>query len=82
VSSTKPDYEAVRRWVAGLPTAAQCARAEVEPFLEMTPEERLATWAQLQRSMNEFVRSHPPIEDPQNRDFWHHWRDPAYGRPR
>ena len=68
--------------MAGLPSAAESARAEVAPFLDMTVEERLAIWARLQRSMDAVVRLNPPIDDPAARDFWRHWRDPMYGRSR
>ncbi len=82
MTSATPEHEAVRRWIASLPSAEESARAEVAPFLDMTPEERLQIWAKLQRSMDEFVRLHPPVDDPADREFWRHWRDPMHGRPR
>jgi len=82
VSSTEREFDAVRKWAASLPSAGECARTEVEPFLDMTPEDRLVVWSRPQRSMDALVRLNPPIEDPADSDFWRHWRDPAYGRPR
>ena len=67
------------------PTHAATVRAEVEPFRTMTPAERLAWFVRLQKSMDAFVRMRPDAaesRDPADREFWRHWRDPAYGRPR
>jgi hypothetical protein len=41
------DFDAVRKWVAMLPTDEESIRAEVEPFRDMTPAERLRWWVQL-----------------------------------
>jgi hypothetical protein len=69
-------------WLARRPSDRETAREEIEPFLDMTPDERLKCFEGLQRAMDVFVRMHRPVDDPANRDFWRHWRDPGYGRPR
>jgi hypothetical protein len=82
VSSDDAVREAVARWVASLPTAAECARAEVEPFRDLTPAERLEWFVSLQKSMDAFVRLRTPSPDPGQNEFWRHWKDPQHGRPR
>jgi hypothetical protein len=82
VSSTKPDFESVRRWVASLPSAEECARAEIAPFLDMTVAERLAVFDSLQRDADEMLAGRMPLHDPADDDWWRRWRDPSYGRPR
>lgn len=74
--------EAAARWVASLPSAAECARAEVEPFLHMTIAERLAVFAELQREAERMLAGRIPVRDPAEADdFAARWRDPAVGRP-
>jgi len=73
--------EAVARWVASLPSAAECARAEVEPFLHMTIAERLAVFDALQRAGDQLLAGRMPVRDPADDDFAARWRDPAVGRP-
>ena len=73
--------EAAARWVASLPSAAECARAEVEPFLRMTIAERLAVFDELQREADRMLAGKMPVRDPQDDDFAARWRDPAVGRP-
>jgi len=82
VTSTKPDFDAVKRWVAGLPTAEECARAEIEPFLDMTVAERLAVFDSLQRDADVLLAGRAPLRDPADDDWWRRWRDPSHGRPR
>jgi hypothetical protein len=82
VSSTEPDFDAVRRWTAMLPTAEECARAEVAPFLEMTVAERLAVFDSLQRDADRVLGGRMPARDPSDDDWWMRWRDPGVGRPR
>lgn len=73
--------EAAARWVASLPSATECARAEVEPFLRMTIAERLAVFEALQREVDRMLAGRMPVRDPQDDDFAARWRDPAVGRP-
>ena len=74
--------EDVAKWLARLPTAAECARNEVEPFLRMTVAERLAVFEQLQRDGDALLAGRMPVRDPQDDDFGERWRDPTVGRPR
>jgi hypothetical protein len=60
-------------------------RAEVEPFRHMTPAERLQWFVKLQKSMDAFVRlrgAAAMANERRDPEFWRHWKDPAYGRPK
>lgn len=82
MSSDAPDFDAVRRWVASLPTAEECARREVEPYLRMSAAERLAIFDALQRDADLLLGDRPSVRDPaEAEDFARRWRDPSVGRP-
>jgi hypothetical protein len=65
-----------------LPSAAECARAEVEPFLRMTVAERLAILEELQRAADVLLAGRMPTPDPSDADFPLRWSDPSIGCPR
>ena len=81
MSAPDPPMLTVEEWLARRPSHAASVREEVEPFRRMTPAERLRWFVRLQKSMDAFVRLHPPARDPAEDDFWKHWRDPSHGRP-
>jgi hypothetical protein len=72
----------VDQWLARRPSHAESVLEEAEPFRQMTPAERLEWFEKLQRSMDAFVRLHPPRREPAEDDFWRRWRDPTHGRSR
>lgn len=82
VADDDPPMLTVEEWLARLPSAEECARAEVEPYAHMSVAERIAVFDGLQRDADLVLAGRPPVRDPADDDWWLRWRDPSVGRPR
>ena len=65
--------------VPHVPTDEDTARRDVEPYLDMTPEERLLVFASLLADMDALLDGRMPVEAPD--DLRIRWKDPSIGRP-
>ncbi len=72
----------VARYMALAPDDATWARAAVEPYATMTPEERLDALAALNGWMDFLLAGRPPETEDGERPFWMLWRNPGLGRAR
>lgn len=76
----EPEFESVRRWVASLPTATECAQTEYDRLKDMTIAERLAVFDALHRDAVTLLAGREPLRDPADDEWWRRWQDPTYGR--
>ena len=80
MATDEPDFDAVQRWVASLPTAEECARAEYERMKDLTVAERLAVFDALHRDGVALLAGREPLRDPADDEWWRRWQDPNHGR--
>ena len=80
VSCQEPDFDAVRRWIATLPTAEECARAEYDRLKDLSIAERLAVFDSLHRDAVTLLAGRAPLGDPTDDEWWRRWQDPNHGR--
>lgn len=81
-AAPKDGASEVREWLAALPSEEECIRASVEPFRDMTPQQRWDAFRALLRGMDVLLAGRPPIREDGEHPIWRHWMDSDLGRPR
>ena len=72
----------VAEFIALAPSDAEWARRAVEPYRDMTPEERLRALSVLNGWMDEMLDGRIAEREDGELPFWMLWKDPLRARPR
>jgi hypothetical protein len=78
----EPTELSIDEYLERVPDDGITAREAVEPYLDMTPAERLAELAKLGAWMDVLLADREPRSEDGEEPLWRHWKDPDLGRPR